>query len=98
MSASIIGAAVKVALDLFGPVVVDRVRRAVEKAGGKFRSDFRRRSWVRREIRRAIREERRILRVPRSTSRWLAEVLVMEWREKRGKPLLEVLGPPKPLA
>jgi len=88
MSAIVLGEAIGLALKILGPSIVDRTRRAVAEAGGKFSSDWRRSLYVRKELRRAIRSEARILRVPRSVQRWLVELLVMESRGRNGLPLV----------
>jgi len=86
--APLIAAGIKLALELLGPIIVQRTRRAVEEASGKFTSDWRRQRYAKRELRKAIRLEARIIRVPRSVQRWLVELLVIEKRDRDGLPLV----------
>jgi hypothetical protein len=84
----LIAAGIKLALELLGPVIVSRTRRAVDEASGKFSSDWRRQRYVKRELKKAIRLEARIIRVPRSVQRFIVELLVIEKLDLDGVPLV----------
>jgi hypothetical protein len=87
MPAPLIGVGIKLLLDTLGPVLVQRVKRAVQEANGHFSSDWRRARYVRRELRLGLREETRLLKVPRSVQRWLVELMVLNSKAEAGDPL-----------
>ena len=87
MAAPLIGLGIKLLLDTLGPVLIQRVKRAVQEANGQFSSDWRRARYVRRELRRGLREESRLLKVPRSVQRFLVELLVLNTKAEAGDPL-----------
>ena len=84
----------KLALDWLGPLVIDRVKQAIEEAGGKFRSDWRRSTYVHRQFKLALREEGKLLRTNRGFRRLMVELLVAEWKAGQGIPGFNRLPPP----
>ena len=93
MPLAALSAGLELLIQLLGPVIVQKTKRAVEEAAGKFTSDWRRQRYVRKELRRAIHQEARIARVPRSVQRFLVELLVLQKRGASGLPLVELKPP-----
>jgi len=96
MAAALIAFSIQKALQFIGPVVLRRVQVAIEEAGGKFSSDWRRSLYVHKQLKLALREEAKLTRVSRGARRFLVELLVQEWKAGKGIPGFSKLPPAPP--
>jgi len=84
----------KLAFDWLGPIILRKLKLAIEEADGKFGSDWRRQLYVSRQFKRALGAEGKLIRTKRGFRKTIIELLVCEWKAGRGIPGFDLL--PKP--
>lgn len=85
---------IKLALEWLGPIILRRVKTAIEEADGKFKSDWRRQVYVHRQFKRALASEGKLIRTRRGFRKFLVELLVQEWKAGKGIPGFDHLPVP----
>jgi len=91
---ALVAFSLKLALDWLGPSVIGAVKRSIEEADGKFKSDWRRSIYVHRAFKRALASEGKLIRTKRGFRRTMVELLVQEWKSGRGIPGFDFLPAP----